>query len=189
MRLISTFCFICILAIPLLAQNTAQIQSLAEEYIQAMQQKDWEKVTNNTYPGIFDYITREQFISLLEMMDNPSMTTEFSEMKITSISDPYFSGTGQYAMINYSMNMRILLKGDEWTQQVIDQTVETLTTEYGDAQYDPMARMIVSKGNIYLFAIKDQKTVGNWKFAENSKSLREILGKSIPQDVFSFFTP
>lgn len=173
------------------AQSEARKAAISEkldQFFQATQEKDWDKVLDLTYPKLFKLVPREQMLGLFENMAAEGMTFEMSEMKINNIYGAEDFEAETFTAVDYAMQLKIILDGESFNDQALDFMKTSFETTYGAEQVatDRENKTFTIQAEKTLFAIADKGT-DNWHFIEKNAEQMMVLEQIIDQQVLEKF--
>lgn len=154
------------------------------EYLDAYNKTDWEKVTSMIYPGFFSAVSRNRIIQTLKTLDSTGMKRTFTFKYIDKISDVIKEGDRQYCRINYSIDLRALINGNQIGN--IEKFKEDFEEDYGKEN-------VVYDDKLFQFTIKARQSViavantgsENWKYMElNNEHALDLVSLAVPKNVF-----
>ncbi|NQY04740.1 MAG: hypothetical protein HRT68_00695 [Flavobacteriaceae bacterium] len=166
-------------------QDQDMIKEHFAVYEQAMIKKDFDKVLDYTHPAIFELYGRDVVKASLEMTMNGSgdMTMDFTEMKITQISDIITFEDRKITKLvtKAKMTMNFAEELDEETQGFMIKTMEAQLGE-GCCNYDAATKKLSVSSISDIYAVAD-KNSDDWKFLSQDEQTKTILDKIIPKEI------
>jgi len=151
-------------------------------YTTAFNNKNWNKVTQMMYPRIFEMMSKEKMLMVLEQMDNlgVNMTTDFKS--IDKVSKVVESGNEKYCKIQYFGLIKVKLsglmsQGSSLIQPQFDQ-------EFGkeNVKYNETNNSFTIQAHRSMIAIADKRS-DHWKYIDVNSPQAKSLKKLIPAKV------
>ncbi|MCT4601976.1 MAG: hypothetical protein N4A59_03575 [Marinifilum sp.] len=184
MRRIITFTILCFAITSVLAQknlkNTFEKDLIS--YTNAFNNKQWNLVTEMMYPRIFEMMSKDNMIMVMEGMDNMGvkMTTDFKS--IDRISDVVESGNEKYCKIHYYGVVKVKLSGLMSQGSALVQP--KFEQEFGkeNVKYNEESNSFTIQAHRAMIAVADKKS-SDWKYIDINSPQAKGLQKLIPEHV------
>lgn len=177
----------------LFAQTDQQvIQATAQTYMNAVKNKDIDKMLDAMLPDVFEMVNRNQLkLSMEQMFNNPNMKIEYLSAKIFDISETVSHKDNKYARINYDSSFKMLFpSGDgvstEENKTMLNSMKSALESQFGKdsivINYEEAS--VTVNSNSYMYAVSSPKFEG-WKFINDDDSMGQLAKNIIPAEVIS----
>jgi hypothetical protein len=171
---------------PLQAQgHKTGIMEKLDIYFKATEEKNWEGVLDMIYPKLFDLASREDLIAVFENMEAEGMELHMSDMKVRDISGLEIFEGEQFALVDYSMKMKIKFTGEDFSDKEAIQMMkgafegiygaENIVVDEEEASFD----IQVEKS---MFAIAGIGS-SDWKFIEQNKGQDYLMDQLLPKEI------
>jgi hypothetical protein len=151
-------------------------------YTTAFNNKQWDVVTEMMYPRIFEMLSKDNMIMVMQGMDNMGvkMTTDFKS--IDRISDVVKSGNEKYCKIHYYGIVKVKLSG--LMSQGSSLVQPKFKQEFGkeNVKYDEESNSFTIKAHRSMVAIAG-KNASNWKYIDINSPQAKGLQNLIPENV------
>ena len=148
-------------------------------YTNAFNQKEWNKVTQMMYPRMFEMMSKEKMILVLEQMDNLGikMTTDFRS--IDKISQVVENGKEKYCKIQYYGVISVKLSGLMSQGSALIQP--QFEQEFGkkNVKYNESSNSFTIQAHRSMLAVADKKS-DNWKYIDVNSPQAKGLKRLIP---------
>lgn len=148
-------------------------------YTNAFNNKEWNKVTQMMYPPMFEMMSKEKMILLLEQMDNlgVKMTTDFRS--IDKISQVIENGKEKYCKIQYYGIVSVKLSGLMTQGSALIQP--QFEQEFGkkNVKYNETNNSFTIQAHRSMVAVADKKS-DNWKYIDVNSPQAKGLKRLIP---------
>lgn len=166
------------------SQSIEQLRTDAKKMYDAAYTMDFEAIADFTYPKLFDFVTKEAFI---ELMDNtfqneilkvrlvyPSVTFNYSEIK--TIEDRKF------CVIRYKNAMRLTYE-EKMEPEKIGETIKVMeaSKKYTSVTFEKNRNSLFIIGDVIAVAIADASTKNKWKFVnyDDGKTFSTLFSENI----------
>ena len=153
-----------------------------KNYTTAFNNKQWDVVTQMMYPRIFEMMSKENMVMVLEQMDNlgVKMTTDFKH--IDRISDVVENGNEKYCKIQYYGVIKVKLSG--LMSQGSSLMQPQFEKEFGkeNVKYHEDTNSFTIHAHRSMVAIADKES-NNWKYIDVNSPQAKGLQKLIPASV------
>lgn len=177
----------------LFAQTDQQaIKTTAQTYINAVKDKNIEKIFDAMLPDIFETVSRSQLkMSMEQMFNNPNMIIEYLSAKIYDVSEVVAHENNKYARIKYDSSFKMLFPlGDDMSLEenkaMLTSMKSVLESQFGKdstvLNYDESS--VTVNSDSYMFAVSSPKFKG-WKFINDDDAMGQMAKKIIPAKVIS----
>nr|WP_320118320.1 hypothetical protein [uncultured Marinifilum sp.] len=151
-------------------------------YTSAFNNKQWNVVTQMMYPRVFEMMSKENMIMIMQGMDNMgiNMTTDFKS--IDKISDVVKFGNEKYCKIHYYGIIKVKLSGLMSQGASLVQT--KFETEFGkeNVNYNEESNSFTIKAHRSMVAVAN-KGSDIWKYIDINSPQARGLQKLIPSAV------
>jgi hypothetical protein len=151
-------------------------------YTNAFNNKQWDTVTEMMYPRIFEMMSKDNMVMIMQGMDNMGvkMTTDFKS--IDKISEVIKSGNEKYCKINYFGIIKVRLTG--LMSQGSSLVQPKFEQEFGkdNVVYHEESNSFTIKANRSMIAIAKLKS-SQWKYIDVNSPQAKGLQKLIPEHV------
>ncbi|KYG77679.1 MULTISPECIES: hypothetical protein [Roseivirga] len=161
--------------------DKADLNSTIAQFMKHTESMNFEGIVDMTYPKVFDLVTKQQMLSLLNGLSG--MGFEVSYDSITN-QEPILvakNDSVKYALVNYYSEMVMKITKEEMkTKESIDILKLSLLNTAGveSIDYVEETSSLIVKGNKRLLAIKDQAYDDQWsaiEFDVNNPALNAML--------------
>jgi hypothetical protein len=184
MKKIAALLVLTILCTTVFAQKN--LKNLFEKdlisYTTAFNNKEWNAVTEMMYPRIFEMMSKDKMIMIMEGMDNMGvkMTTDFKS--IDRISQVVESGNEKYCKIHYYGIVKVKLSGLMSQGSAIVQP--RFEQEFGkdNVKYNEDSNSFTIQAHRSMVAVANIKS-SNWKYIDINSPQAKGLQKLIPEHV------
>lgn len=177
----------------LFAQTDQQvIQATAQTYMNAVKNKDIDKMLDAMLPDVFVMVNRNQLkMSMEQMFNNPNMIIEYLSAKIFNISETVSHKDNKYARINYDSSFKMLFPSNdgvsaEENKTMLNSMKSVLESQFGKdsivINYEEAS--VTVNSNSYMYAVSSPKYEG-WKFINDDDSMGQLAKNIIPAEVIS----
>ncbi|TPV35021.1 hypothetical protein FJ651_05700 [Paucihalobacter ruber] len=181
------------LSAAIFAQTDQQvIQATAQTYMNAVKNKDIDKMLDAMLPDVFEMVNRNQLkMSMEQMFNNPNMIIEYLSAKIFDISETVRHKDNKYARINYDSSFKMLFPSDdgisaEENKSMLNSMKSVLESQFGKdsivLNYDESS--VTVNSNSYMYAVSSPKFDG-WKFINDDNAMGQLAKNIIPAEVIS----
>ncbi|NOU61470.1 hypothetical protein [Marinifilum caeruleilacunae] len=151
-------------------------------YTTAFNNKEWNTVTDMMYPRIFEKMSKDNMIMLMEGMDNMGvkMTTDFKY--IDRISEVVESGNEKYCKIHYYGVVKVKLSG--LMSQGSGLVQPKFEQEFGkeNVKYNEESNSFTIQARRSMLAVAN-KNSSNWKYIDINSPQAKGLQTLIPEHV------
>jgi len=151
-------------------------------YTTAFNNKKWNTVTQMMYPRVFEMMSKENMLMVLEQMDNlgVKMTTDFRS--IDNISKVVENGEEKYCKIQYYGVISVKLSG--LMSQGSSLMQPQFEKEFGkeNVKYHETSNSFTIQAHRSMVAVADKKS-DNWKYIDVNSPQARGLKKLIPAKV------
>lgn len=151
-------------------------------YTNAFNNKEWNTVTEMMYPRIFEMMSKDNMIMIMQGMDNMGvkMTTDFKS--IDRISEVIESGNEKYCKIYYYGVIKVRLAG--LMSQGSSLVQPKFEQEFGkeNVKYHEESNSFTIQAHRSMVAVANKKS-DNWKYIDINSPQARGLQKLIPEDV------
>ena len=154
-------------------------------YLSAADTGDWPAVLDRIYPKVFEVIPREQLRTAFQQMESSGIRISTGNVEVSAISEILPYDNELFARVDYTADIRMVLDGQRYDEQMIAIMKEQLEAENGsgNVQYFPDEKTFLTSAHKSVFAIAD-KEKSSWKFVENTPQQMALLGNgALPQAV------
>ena len=193
MKKIKLLLFTIFFTAVLFAQTDKQIiETTAQSYMNAVKNKDIDKMLDAMLPDVFEMVNRNQLkMSMEQMFNNPNMTIEYLSAKIFDISETVSHKENKYARINYDSSFKMVFpSGDgisaEENKTMLNSMKSVLESQFGkdsiEINYEKAS--VTVNSNSYMYAVRSPKFEG-WKFINDDDSMGQLAKNIIPAEVIS----
>ena len=153
-----------------------------KNYTTAFNNKKWDKVTQMMYPRMFEMMSKEKMILVLDQMDNLGikMTTDFRSIdKISSVIE---NGNEKYCKIQYYGVISVKLSGLISQGSLLVQA--QLEQEFGkkNVRYNEANNSFTIQAHRSMLAIANKKSE-DWKYIDVNLPQAKGLKRLIPAKV------
>lgn len=162
--------------------DRAVILKTLEEYLEAGQAKNYDRVLDFIHPTLFKAAPREALLEHFQAMDRDTQdfTTDFGEGTILKMSDIFEEDGNKYILMDYNFEMLMHFKNMKTAADYLD----LYKKFYGAEQvtFDAATRTIkvVTKKSMYgIF----EPGFDTWKFIENNENQAFLLESIVPKTV------
>ncbi len=170
------------------AQNLEQLKIASEKIYEAMYNLDFETVLNYSDPKLFETISREQMINVLEQFhDNALMRARLVHPKVSfSFSEFQVIDGKTYCVIRYNNAIRTTFE-----KQLSSEEVETMkkgmqsVKDNAKVTYEKSRNSFLVEGKTTLVAIADATSNYEWKFVNCSTSQAQLAKIILGDDVIA----
>jgi hypothetical protein len=151
-------------------------------YTTAFNNKQWNTVTEMMYPPMFEMMSKDNMLMVLEQMDNlgVKMTTDFRSLdKISEVVD---YGKEKYCKIQYYGVIKVRLTG--LMSQGSSLMQPQFEQEFGkeNVKYNETSNSFTIQAHRSMVAVADKKS-DNWKYIDVNSPQAKGLQKLIPAKV------
>ncbi len=162
-----------------------------QDFMDANQKQDFKKVLDYTYPKLFELVPKA---TLEESMKEAFATTEFvmktDSLHVDSLYPVFKAGKGQYAKVDYSMVMRVILNEADSTGQLKDNYITAFTGKFGaeNIRRDDAGNAIHIIVHSKMIAAKDDVSK-NWTFVnlrEGEQMMEKLFSKEIMDKIATY---
>jgi len=151
-------------------------------YTTAFNNKQWDVLTQMMYPRIFELMSKENVLLILEQMDNMGvkMTTDFKS--VNKISKVVENGNEKYCKIQYYGIINVKLSG--LMSQGSSLMQPQFEQEFGkeNVKYYESTNSFTIQAHRSMVAVANKKS-GNWKYIDINSPQAKGLQKLIPVKV------
>jgi hypothetical protein len=153
-----------------------------KSYTTAFNNKQWDVVTQMMYPRIFEMMSKDNIIMIMQGMDNMGvkMTTDFKS--IDRISKVVESGKEKYCKIHYSGIVKVKLSGLMSQGSALVQPQLEKEFGKGKVKYNEKTNSFTINANRSMVAIADKKS-SKWKYIDINSPQAKGLQRLIPERV------
>jgi hypothetical protein len=154
-----------------------------ENYSQAYNNRNWEKVADMIYPKLFTFTTREEMIKTMSKLDSVGLKMNFNVKSIEKISEIIPSGNEKFCRIDYKSLMLITVEPIQLPN--LDLYKESFEKTFGkeNIKYDDNKKLFTINAHQTMIAVSDKKS-DTWKYVEfNSGQADYMTTQLIPEDV------
>jgi len=148
-------------------------------YTTAFNNKEWNTVTQMMYPRMFEMMSKEKMILVLEQMNNLGikMTTDFRS--IDKISQVVENGKEKYCKIQYYGVISVKLSGLMSQGSTLIQP--QFEQEFGkrNVKYNESSNSFTIQAHRSMLAVADKKS-DNWKYIDVNSPQAKGLKRLIP---------
>ncbi|GAB7088432.1 hypothetical protein [Marinifilum fragile] len=184
MKRILAITILCLLLTSAFAQKN--LKSTFEKdlisYTTAFNNKQWDVVTEMMYPRIFEMMSKDNMIMVMQGMDNMGvkMTTDFKS--IDRISNVVESGTQKYCKIHYYGIVKVKLSG--LMSQGSSLVQPKFEQEFGkeNVKYNEESNSFTIQAHRSMVAIANKKS-SDWKYIDINSPQAKGLQNLIPEHV------
>lgn len=184
MKKVAIMILLCFIIASSFGQN--QLKSIFEKdmitYTTAFNNKQWDRLTQMMYPRIFDLMSKENVVLVLEQMDNlgVKMTTDFRS--IDHISKVVENGKEKYCKIKYYGIIKVKLSG--LMSQGSSLMQPQFEQEFGkeNVKYHEESNSFTIQAHREMVAIAD-KNSNSWKYIDVNSPQAKGLQKLIPATI------
>ena len=184
MKKLAILLLICFSISPTIAQKKLKqhFEKDLISYTTAFNNKQWNVVTEMMYPRVFEMMSKDNMVMVMQGMDNMGvkMTTDFKS--IDKISDVVESGKEKYCKIYYYGVVRVKLSG--LMSQGSSLVQPKFEAEFGkeNVKYNEESNSFTIQAHRSMVAVADKKT-DNWKYIDINSPQAKGLQKLIPANV------
>jgi hypothetical protein len=151
-------------------------------YTTAFNNKQWNTVTDMMYPPMFEMMSKDNMLMVLEQMDNlgVKMTTDFKS--IDNISKVVDYGKERYCKIQYYGVIKVRLTG--LMSQGSSLMQPQFEQEFGkeNVKYNETSNSFTIQAHRSMVAVADKKS-NDWKYIDVNSPQAKGLQKLIPAKV------
>jgi len=110
-KLLLVFCF-GLYTIAAICQTDKQaLETVTEDYIESLAQKDWRASFNFIYPGVFELIDKEVMLEMIdELINDDKIDFSVNNVALDNIGDIKTFDGGMYSNINYTVDFKLTMK-------------------------------------------------------------------------------
>lgn len=162
-----------------------------QDFMAANQKQDFKKVLDYTYPKLFELVPKATLEeSMKEAFATPDFVMKTDSLHIDSLYPVFKSGKGQYAKVDYSMVMRVILKAADSTGQLKDTYIMAFTGKFGaeNIRRDDAGNAIHIIVHSKMIAAKDDISK-NWTFVnlrEGEQMMEKLFSKEIMDKIATY---
>lgn len=168
------------------AQTLDQLKKEVNTVYEAMYNLDFETVLNYSDPKLFETISREQMVIVLnQFYENKLMRTRLVHPKVDfTFSDFQVIDGKTYCVIQYPNALRMTFEKQLPLEEAktIKKGMQSIK-EYEKVIYEKSRNSFLVEGKATLVAVTDSKSKNEWKFVDCSRSQAQlaylILGENV----------
>ncbi|RUT73191.1 hypothetical protein [Ancylomarina longa] len=151
-------------------------------YTSAFNNRQWDEVTQMMYPPIFDMMSKDNMVMVLEGMDNMGVKMHTTFQAIDKISKVVVSGKEKYCKIYYNGIIKVRLSGLMSQGKILVQP--QFEQEFGksNVKYDEASNSFTINAHRSMVAIANKST-DNWKYIDVNSPQAKGLQRLIPAKV------
>lgn len=167
------------------SSETAAIQQRLDEYFQATEAKDWNKVVDMVYPKLFTLVKKEDMVRLFADMEGNGMVFQMKDFKVNSISEALAHEGERFALVDYSAGMNIRFTSAAYQDSSMVNVLQaSFAATYGEenVRYQKEDNSFDIQAEKTMFAIAPEGSA-DWAFMENNPGQEGLLGTLIPEVV------
>lgn len=155
---------------------TDLFQKDIQNYLNAYNTTDWERVTGMIYPPFFNAVSRNQIIQTLRILDSIGMKRTFTLKNVEKVSDVVVNGNEKFCLVNY--NTQIIIVINRLQIANIEKFKEDFAEDFGEENvvYDEKNLRFTIEANQKIIAASN-KDSDNWKYIElnNEHAVDRVL--------------
>ncbi len=168
------------------SQNIEQLKIDTEKMYEAMYNLDFDTVLNYSDPKLFETVTREQMVIVLnQFYENTLMRTRLVYPKVDFTFGEFQVIDGKtYCVIQYHNALRMTFEKQLPLEEAktIKKGMQSIK-EYEKVIYEKSRNSFLVEGKATLVAVTDSKSNNEWKFIDCSRSQAQlaylILGENV----------
>lgn len=147
-------------------QDMESLKPGVDQMIVATIGRDYETLMDLTYPKIFEFASREEYIETIKSaFDNDMMTVRLDLSQPNyRFSDVKNVGVRKFCVVRYDSRMDMHLKNPdkEMSAMIVDGL--SRSGQYKSVSYDEKKKIISVAGDAILVGVADESTQHKWKF-------------------------
>ena len=167
------------------SSETDAIQQRLDEYFQATEAKEWDKVVDMVYPKLFTLVKKEDMVQLFADMEGNGMVFQMKNFKVNSISETADHEGERFALVDYSAGMNIRFTSAAYQDSSMVSVLQaSFAATYGEenVRYKKEDNSFDIQAEKTMFAIAPEGSA-DWAFMENNPGQEGLLGTLIPEVV------
>lgn len=166
----------------------ADITATLDSYFRLVEDKKISELLDYVHPKLLGMMGREMFEQQYEQFFNaPNMDMSMEHFSQDSISEVLKLEGSQYAMVQYSFQMTLVMKSMEDNETAGKTMASLYKKQFGEENVtEPKAGTYVIKGNREMFACQEPEFEG-WKILDYEPGMKMILTQLLPAAVFKHF--
>ena len=164
-----------------------EISKMLDAYFAEVQQKQVDELLEYLHPKLLGMVGKSLFEQQYDQMFNgQDASVSFLAFSQDSISSVFEHDTGNYALVQYSFQMRMTLKETE-NSQAGEKLLNTYRGQFGEEN------VIEEESGAYLISAKrellacQEPGFEGWKLLDYEPGMKIILSQFIAADVFKHF--
>jgi len=159
-----------------------EIKDRLSTYLDYMDNGDYEKSLDFTFPELFTIVPKQQMLAAIKMaFSMEGMDMSMSDTKILDVSDKLVEEDGKkYTTVNYKTKMKMALSGQ--MAAVAGMMQPEFDKQYGadNVDFDESSTTFTINANNKMIAIKQD---GEWYFAETGVQQKPIMTQLFDKDL------
>jgi len=180
--------FISLLQTSVFAQN--QLKKHFEKdlisYTTAFNNKQWNVVTQMMYPRVFEMMSKDNMVIVLEGIDTMGLKMHTTFQSINKISKLVVSGKEKYCKIYYNGIVKVKLTGLMSQGSALLQPKFEMEFGKENVRYNEESNSFIIKAHRSMIAIANKST-DNWKYIDinspQAKGLQRIVPIAVQQQL------
>ena len=160
------YLFALSLTISVSGQDMESLKPGVDKVVGATANRDYETLVELTYPKLFEFASREEYIETIKSaFDNDMMTIKLDLSQPNyRFSDIKNIGGRKFCVIRYDNRMEMHLKNPDKDMTAIIVDGLSSSGQYKTVSYDEKKQIISLAGDAIMVAIADGSTQAKWKF-------------------------
>ena len=168
------------------SQTLEKLKLDTQKMYEASYNMNYDEVTNFTYPKVFDLVSKEKMLEMLEQTFN----NETMRVRLVTIDPEFVYSEIQkienknIAIVNYNNAMRIIFE-QKMTEEEGTKMIENFKSSgnYTVAKFEKDRNAVYLEGRATMIAVADASTKNEWKFLNYEKGQSQmadtVLGESL----------
>lgn len=163
------------------------LQTTAEQYLEARLQRDWPRLMDLIYPAVFQHITSEELTATLENGEGNGLAPAPRQLSVAHITTPQTIGEERFALVETLALSELHLDGPQFQdERLVTLLRRNFERQYGadNVEYLPEESLIRIHTSAYLMAIAHGES-DDWRFLEKAPEFQQLWIKCVPPEAGS----